>query len=115
MGAHKNTRWFFYDQAEAESGGDGVVKRVLAYSDDVMVVENTFSKGAVGKLHHHPHTQITYIKSGAFEFTIDGEKHIVREGDTLLKTDGVEHGCVCLEPGQLIDVFAPYREDFVED
>lgn len=115
MGAHKNTRWFFYDQAETESGGEGVVKRVLAYSDDVMVVENTFSKGAVGKLHHHPHTQITYIKSGAFEFTIDGEKHIVREGDTLLKTDGVEHGCVCLEPGQLIDVFAPYREDFVED
>ena len=39
----------------------------------------------------------------------------MRKGDTLLKTDGVEHGCVCLEPGVLIDVFAPYREDFVED
>ena len=33
----------------------------------------------------------------------------------LLKTDGVEHGCVCLEAGVLIDVFAPYREDFVKD
>lgn len=115
MAAHKNERWFSYDKAEIESGGEGVVKRVLAYSNDVMVVENSFEKGAVGKLHHHPHTQITYIKSGVFEFNIDGEKRIVREGDTLLKTDGVEHGCVCLEAGQLLDIFTPYREDFVTD
>ncbi len=115
MSAHKNERWFTYDKAEIESGGEGVTKRVLAYSDDVMVVENTFEKGAIGAMHHHPHTQITYIKSGAFEFTIGDEKKIVREGDTLLKTDGVEHGCVCLEAGQLIDVFTPYRKDFVQD
>ena len=41
--------------------------------------------------------------------------YVVRKGDTLLKTDGVEHGCVCLEEGVLIDVFSPYREDFVDD
>ena len=115
MSAHKNQRWFYYSLAQAESGGEGVTKRVLAYSDDVMVVENTFLKGAVGALHHHPHTQITYVKSGKFEFEIDGEKHIVTEGDTLLKTDSVPHGCVCLEEGVLIDVFSPYREDFVRD
>ena len=28
-----------------------------------MCVENTFEKGAVGALHHHPHTQITYVVS----------------------------------------------------
>lgn len=112
---HKNERWVSYNDVPSESGGEGVVKRVLAYSDDVMVVENTFEKDAVGKLHHHPHTQITYIKSGVFEFTIGDETRIVKEGDTLLKTDGVEHGCVCLEPGQLIDIFAPYRQDFVKD
>ncbi len=115
MSAHKDERWFPYDRAEAESGGEGVEKRVLAYSKDLMVVENSFEKGAVGKLHHHPHTQITYVKSGVVEFTIGEEKRIVREGDTLLKTDGVEHGCVCLEAGQLLDIFTPYREDFVED
>ncbi len=115
MSAHKDERWFPYDRTEAESGGEGVEKRVLAYSKDLMVVENSFEKGAVGKLHHHPHTQITYVKSGVFEFTIGEEKRIVREGDTLLKTDGVEHGCVCLEAGQLLDIFTPYREDFVED
>ena len=111
----KGDRWVYYKNIVPQDMGGGVTRRVLAYSDDVMVVENTFEKDAVGALHSHPHTQITYIVSGAFEFCIDGEKHVVRKGDTLLKTDGVEHGCVCLEPGVLIDVFAPYREDFVKD
>ncbi|MBP5291013.1 MAG: cupin domain-containing protein [Lachnospiraceae bacterium] len=111
----KNDRWVYYKDIIPEDLGNGVVKRVLAYSDDVMCVENHFEKGAIGALHHHPHTQITYVISGRFCFEIDGEKHEVSKGDTLLKTDGVEHGCVCLEEGTLLDIFSPYREDFVKD
>ena len=80
-----------------------------------MCVENNFSKGAVGALHSHPHTQITYVVSGVFEFEIDGVKKTVRAGDTMLKKDGVVHGCVCLEAGKLLDIFNPYRKDFVDD
>ena len=54
-------RWVFHENAEAVQAGQGVVRRVLAYSKDLMCVENTFEKGAVGSLHHHPHTQITYV------------------------------------------------------
>ena len=111
----KNDRWVYYKDVKPQDMGGGVTRRVLAYSDDVMVVENTFEKGAVGSLHHHPHTQITYVASGAFEFEIDGVKNIVRKGDTLLKTNDVVHGCVCLEAGVLLDIFNPYRQDFVED
>lgn len=106
-------RWVFYENTVPQTVGEGVVRRILAYSKDVMCVENTFEKGAVGSLHHHPHTQITYVVSGVFEFEIDGEKKVVKAGDTLLKTDGVEHGCVCMEAGVLLDIFAPMREDFV--
>ena len=35
------------------------------------------------------------------------------QGDTILKEDGVEHGCVCTEAGILLDIFTPMREDFV--
>ncbi len=111
----KNDRWVFYKDAVPEDNKQGVVKRVLAYSDDLMCVENRFEKGAVGALHHHPNTQITYVVSGKFEFTIDGVKKIVTQGDTMLKKDGVEHGCVCLEEGVLLDIFNPYRTDFVKD
>lgn len=111
----KNDRWVFYKDTTPEDNGQGVVKRVLAYSDDLMVVENHFAKGAVGAMHHHSNTQITYVVSGKFKFNIGGEEHIVTAGDTLLKTNGVEHGCVCLEEGILLDTFSPYRKDFVED
>ena len=111
----KNDRYCFYKDVEPQDMGGGVVRRVLAYSEDLMVVENTFEKGAVGALHHHPHTQITYVVSGAFEFEIDGVKSIVKKGDTLLKMNDVVHGCVCLEAGVLLDIFNPYRKDFVED
>lgn len=111
----KNERWVFSANAEAQKAGEGVVRKVLAYSDDVMCVENTFKKGAVGALHSHPHTQITYVASGKFEFEIDGVKKIVQKGDSMLKKDGVVHGCVCLEDGILLDIFAPYRKDFVND
>lgn len=110
----KDCRWVPHDSAEAQSGGEGVTRRVLAYCDQMMCVENTFAEGAVGALHSHPHTQITYVVSGVFSFTIDGQTRIVRKGDTLLKQDGVVHGCTCLEAGVLLDMFTPMREDFVK-
>jgi quercetin dioxygenase-like cupin family protein len=106
-------RWVFYDDVEGQIAGEGVIRRVLAYSKDLMCVENSFQTGAVGALHHHPHTQITYVVSGEFEFDIDGEKKIVKAGDTMLKLNGVVHGCVCLKEGVLLDIFNPMREDFV--
>ena len=109
----KYARWVPHTETEAQSGGEGVIRRVLAYTDGLMCVENTFEIGAVGSLHNHPHTQITYVVSGAFAFTIDGEEQIVRAGDTMLKEHGVIHGCKCLEAGVLLDIFTPMREDFV--
>lgn len=111
----KNKRWVLHDEVAGVETGKGITRRVLAYNDDMMCVENTFEKDAIGNLHHHPHTQITYVVSGKFEFEIDGVKKIVQKGDTMLKTAGVFHGCVCLEPGILLDIFCPYREDFVND
>lgn len=109
----KGQRWVFHSGAEESEAGPGVIRRVLAYTDGLMCVENRFQKGAVGALHSHPHTQITYVVSGAFSFTIEGETHTVRTGDALLKEDGVPHGCTCLEEGVLLDIFSPMREDFV--
>lgn len=110
----KNQRWAYHDDSLPPDGGAGVTRRILAYTDTLMCVENTFQEGAVGKLHSHPHTQITYVVSGEFSFTIDGETHIVHPGDTLLKTDGVVHGCVCTKAGILLDIFNPMREDFLK-
>jgi quercetin dioxygenase-like cupin family protein len=54
------------------------------------------------------------VESGKFEFTINGVKKIVSAGDCLYKEPDAVHGCVCLEPGMLIDCFSPMRADFLE-
>ena len=102
MTERNGANWCFWKDTEAEKAGEGVERRVLAFCDELMCVENTFEKGGIGAMHHHPHTQITYVASGKFEFTIYGEVHTVSKGDTLLKQDGVMHGCTCLEDGVLI-------------
>lgn len=109
----KNQRWVLGAEVPGVKPAPGVERRTLAYCDQMMCVENRFEVGAVGAVHSHPHTQITYVAEGVFEFTIDGETKTVRKGDTMLKQDGVEHGCVCVEAGVLVDFFTPMREDFV--
>jgi len=110
---HKNEQWVFYRDTEAKESSPGITRRILAYCDNAMCVENSFEKGAAGPVHSHPHTQITYVAEGSFRFTIGDTEKVVTKGDTLCKQDGVEHGCVCIEEGVLIDFFTPMREDFI--
>lgn len=109
-----NEAFVFAKGRAFEDQGGGVKRRILAYGDNMMQVEVHFEKGAVGAVHSHPHTQLTHVLEGAFEFTIGGEKQVVRKGDTLYKVPNIPHGCVCLEKGILLDTFAPYREDFLK-
>lgn len=91
-----------------------VSRQVLADSPDLMVVAFRFAAaGATGALHAHPHVQSTYCASGRFRFVVDGVETDVAPGDAFVIPSGVEHGCVCLEPGTLIDSFTPRRDDFL--
>ncbi|MBR2884366.1 MAG: cupin domain-containing protein [Clostridia bacterium] len=110
----KNVPFVFYNEREFEELGGGVKRKILAYGDSLMQVEVHFEEGSIGAMHSHPHSQLTYVLSGEFEFTINGEKKIVKQGDTLYKTPNIEHGCVCLKKGILLDTFNPYREDFIK-
>ena len=110
---HKNQPFVYNAEVEARDLGGGVTRNVLGYGDDLMCCELHFEKGSIGALHHHPHTQCSYVVSGAFEFTIGGVKKVVRAGDSLFKLPEVEHGCVCLEAGVLLDFFTPMRKDFL--
>lgn len=108
-----NQRWVTGSEVEGQPAGAGVTRKVLAYCKEMMCVENHFETNAIGPVHTHPHTQITYVAQGVFDFTIGDETRRVRRGDSLQKQDGVPHGCVCVEEGILVDFFTPMREDFV--
>ena len=107
--------FMFDSESEWEATGDkGVVRKILGYNGQVMMVKIKFDKDAVGATRRHYHTQVTYVVSGKFEFTINGEKKVVSGGDALYMEPDVEHGCKCLEPGMLIDCFTPMRESFLK-
>lgn len=96
-----------------EDLGEGISRKVLAHNDNMMGVEVYFESGAIGAMHSHPQEQLTYVLSGKFEFIIGDEKSVVEAGDTMYKEPNIEHGCICLEAGVLIDNFTPMRKDFV--
>ena len=108
-----NANVVFHDDAPLRDLGGGVTRRVLAYTDRLMIVEVSFEAGSTGSVHTHPHCQNTYVKSGRFRFTVDGEPVEVAAGDTLAFPPDVPHGTLCLEAGTLLDIFTPMREDFV--
>jgi len=92
----------------------GVIRQVLSDSPELMVVAFRFEvEGAEGKLHSHPHVQSTYVESGRFAFTVGGESFEVAAGQSFVIPSNAVHGCRCLEPGTLIDTFAPRRDDFL--
>ena len=39
----------------------GVTRKILCYSDDLMMCEIHFEKGSKGNFHSHKHLQITYV------------------------------------------------------
>ncbi|MEM8540264.1 MAG: cupin domain-containing protein [Pseudomonadota bacterium] len=93
--------------------GNGATRQVLSDSDELMVVCFAFQAGGTGALHHHPHIQSTYVESGRFTFTIDGEQIDVSAGDSFVIPSNAVHGCECHEAGKLIDTFTPRRDDFL--
>ena len=101
------------DTALLDLGG-GTTRRILAYNDQLMTVEVGFEKGAVGAPHTHPHVQCSYVLSGRFRYTVEGESVEMAPGDSIVVPGGLVHGTECLEQGVLLDVFTPTRQDFLK-
>ena len=97
-----------------EPAGVGVGRQIMGYDGQVMLVKVKFEQGAIGTPHTHYHTQTTYVASGKFEFTVNGEKQIVETGDGVYIEPDAEHGCVCLEDAILIDCFSHMRAHFLK-
>lgn len=96
-----------------ETAGDGMRRKILGYDDRLMLVLVEFEEGAVGSPHRHHHSQVSYVVRGSFEVEIDGKRRVLLAGDSFYVPSDCVHGAVALEPGVLIDTFAPMREDYV--
>ena len=93
---------------------DGSSCRVLCYDGHMMAVEVHFPQGVQAALHHHPHSQISYVLSGRFRYVIGQEETVLEAGACIVVPPDAPHCCAAVEAGVLLDVFTPAREDFLQ-
>ena len=67
-----------------EELGDGIRRKIVGHTPQLMSVLVQFDKGAIGTPHAHDvHDQIAVVISGAFEAEVEGQKHILKAGDGM--------------------------------
>ena len=113
--AMKHQSHCFLSGSEEETvvAGKGMLRQNLGYDDTILMARVIFETGGIGYVHRHPHSQVTYVESGVFDFTIGSETRRLVAGDGTYIPPEADHGAVCIEAGVLLDVFSPWREDFL--
>jgi quercetin dioxygenase-like cupin family protein len=89
-----------------------ITRRVLA-GDKTMIVWWTMKAGAHAAAHQHPHEQIFWMLKGRMDFRLGDEKRSCGPGDVGVIPGNVEHEAWFPEDTEVIDVFAPRREEFL--
>jgi quercetin dioxygenase-like cupin family protein len=110
----KSTGFLIGTELPIENPAPGVTRQIMGYDGQLMLVKVMFEKEAIGYAHEHFHSQSTYVASGKFEVTINGEMKTLQTGDGFYIEPDVVHGVVCLEEGILVDAFSPIRLDFLK-
>ena len=83
------------DSLDWEVVGEGLKRKIMGYDDKIMLVKVHFEVGAIGQMHEHYHSQVTYVESGSFDVTIDGKTQTLNGGDTFYIPPHVLHGAIC--------------------
>lgn len=91
-----------------------LISRRMVTGEKGMIVFWRMKAGAHAAAHRHPHEQIFWVLEGKMEFRIGTEKRTCGPGDMGVIPPGVEHEGWFPEDTEVIDVFAPPREDFLQ-
>jgi quercetin dioxygenase-like cupin family protein len=101
------------DPFKLEQAYEGITRRVLAFTDDLMLVHYTVEEGATFPVHEHDEThQAVFVVDGTVELVGENPRTL-SAGDSFVVGPGVRHGIrgVASE-SQLIDAFTPPIEEY---
>lgn len=92
----------------------GALSGILAGENLMLSFLELVAGGAVPE-HSHPHEQAGLMISGKLRFKIGSEEQIMGPGDAFLVPPNVAHSGEVLEgPAQVLDIFSPIREDYID-
>ncbi len=92
---------------------DKIVRKVVSGEQGMLVWWN-IKAGAHAAAHKHPHEQIVWMLKGRMDFRIGDERRAMGPGDIAVIPGGVEHEGSFPEDTEVVDLFAPPREDFLK-
>jgi quercetin dioxygenase-like cupin family protein len=101
------------DEMASSHPEPGLTRLIGAHNEKLLLAEHHMEAGWVGAAHSHPHDQMAYVISGHLRVRAGEKTFEVRAGDSFVIQGGVEHQASALEPSVVLDVFTPYREDYV--
>src|SRR5581483_1006066 len=90
-----------------------LIARRIVTGEQGMIVFWKMKAGAHAAAHRHPHEQIFWVLSGKMDFRLGEERRLCGPGDCGVVPGNVEHEAWFPEDTEVIDVFAPPREDFL--
>ncbi len=91
---------------------DKIGRRVISGKQGTMVYWR-MKAGAHAAAHQHPHEQFVWLIRGAIRLRIGEETRTIEPGDIAVVPGGIEHEAFFPEDTEVIDFFAPVREDFL--
>lgn len=103
------------DEVKGEKLGENAIRHMLVYSENLMLMYSEAKPGGPPFAHSHPHEQLGFILQGTSELTAGGETVILRAGSSFLLEPNEYHEVrsVGNETVKVLDIFHPYREDYV--
>lgn len=90
------------------------IERQMVVGQNLMICRFRFAPYLVTPEHSHTHEQMSIVVKGRVRFFIEGEERIAVPGDVLSFPSECWHGATMMdEEVELIDIFSPIREDFL--
>lgn len=91
----------------------GVTMKYQVHGVNTMMVRFRLAAHSNLPLHSHPHEQTGFLVSGLLRFTINGKTSTLAPGASWCILGGVEHSAEALEDCEVVEVFAPIREEYL--
>ena len=89
------------------------IGRRILIGDQAMLVWWSIEAGVHVEPRSHANEQIAWMLKGKMEFRLGSEQRVCGPGDVVIIPGGAEHEAWFREDTEVIDFFAPPREDFL--
>ena len=86
--------------------GEFVVKPMLSGSN-MTILEVRIERGVRSQTHSHSHESLIYVISGTLETIVDGQRLVLRPGETCCHPENVEHSVEALDDAVFLEVKSP--------